>query len=189
MSETKGEYDALQRYNKMVDHLKSMSASERYLYLIAIVEISGVSVDIKLSRNENGCDENINFSVSGSGQEAVSQPSRADAEVINGLRLKVEELEKRADMHARINREVAEALGLPTGESWHDLGERVEKMHDALQRIADWPDAYLEMFPEPDFGKVDELLKAGGQSLSCVTASNMRHVVKRVAEIAREAQK
>jgi len=132
--------------------------------------------------NADGLREELN--------QRAPQPSRADAEVINGLRLKVEELEKRAEMHARINREVAEALGLPTGESWHDLGERVEKMHDALEKLAGWQDAYpLDVFPEPDMIKARKLLSDSDVLLGDIFAANARFVTKRMVEIAREALK
>lgn len=67
-------------------------------------------------------------------------------------------------------------------------GERIEQLEDALRRILQWSEAYpLEAFPEPDFNKAAKLLKDGGLSLDAVSASNMRHVVKGVGEIARVA--
>ena len=66
--------------------------------------------------------------------------------------------------------------------------ERIEKFEDALRRILQWSEAYpLAVFPEPDFAKAAKLLKDGGISLDAVSASNMRHVVKQVGEIARLA--
>jgi hypothetical protein len=63
-----------------------------------------------------------------------------------------------------------------------------ERLSDAMLKIEAWSNAYpVDVFPEPDFERVQDLLKAGGQSLSCVSASNMRHVVKGVGEIARSA--
>lgn len=65
--------------------------------------------------------------------------------------------------------------------------EHADKMEAALEAISAWCDAYpLIIFPEPDFKKVRELLEAGGITLGCVSASNMRHVVAGVAKIARE---
>jgi hypothetical protein len=66
---------------------------------------------------------------------------------------------------------------------------RLEAQRDellaALQIIACWARAYpLKAFPEPDFAKAAELLKAGGITLDAVSASNMRHVVTEVARIA-----
>ena len=65
---------------------------------------------------------------------------------------------------------------------------RIAELEDALQEIKQWGEAYpLEVFPEPDFVKARELLKAGGQTLDAISAHNMRHVVTRVSEIARKA--
>lgn len=59
-----------------------------------------------------------------------------------------------------------------------------EHKGDLLQEIENWCHAYpLDIFPEPDFKKVRELLEAGGITLDSVSASNMRHVLKGVAEI------
>jgi hypothetical protein len=59
---------------------------------------------------------------------------------------------------------------------------------EALIEIKNWGEAYpLEVFPEPDFKKAQELLKAGGMTIATISASNMRHVVKRVSEIAKDA--
>jgi regulator of replication initiation timing len=72
--------------------------------------------------------------------------------------------------------------------------ERLETENDrletALHQIEQWSRAYpLKVFPEPDFERVHELLKAGGISIDSVSASNMRHVVEGVGKIAREALK
>jgi hypothetical protein len=76
-------------------------------------------------------------------------------------------------------------------ESFYDCAEvdqLIERYAEALQRIVQWADAYpLDVFPEPDFKKIHEALKAAGLSLDQVSASNMRHVVKGVGEIARAA--
>jgi hypothetical protein len=54
--------------------------------------------------------------------------------------------------------------------------------------IAGWESAYpLAMFPEPDLKRAAELLKAGGETLDAVSASNMRHVVSCLAPLIREA--
>jgi hypothetical protein len=64
----------------------------------------------------------------------------------------------------------------------------IEKQRTALERIIQWSEAYpLDVFPEPDLKKVREVLSAAGLSLDQVSASNMRHVITRVAEIARTA--
>ena len=66
--------------------------------------------------------------------------------------------------------------------------ERIDELEAALQRIQQWSEAYqLDIFPEPDWKKVRELLEAGGITLDSVSASNMRHVVEGVGKIAREA--
>ncbi|MDQ2765390.1 MAG: hypothetical protein M3Y22_18505 [Pseudomonadota bacterium] len=63
-----------------------------------------------------------------------------------------------------------------------------EVLREALEKIAQWADAYpLNVFPEPDFKLCAELLKSGGQTLDAVSASNMRHVVDGVGQIARAA--
>jgi hypothetical protein len=62
-----------------------------------------------------------------------------------------------------------------------------DKMQDALEQIVAWGVAYpLTVFPEPDWPKVAEALKAAGLSLDAVSAANMRHVVTGIARIARK---
>ena len=64
----------------------------------------------------------------------------------------------------------------------------MERLREALQHIVQWSEAYpLKIFPEPDFVKVNEVLKANGMTLDAVSASCMRHVVEGVGKIAREA--
>jgi len=75
----------------------------------------------------------------------------------------------------------------------NSIARRLGKMmeHDAHVRIAldQWLAAYpLEQFPEPDMAKAHELLTAGGQTLDAISASNMRHVIKRVLEIMQEEE-
>lgn len=49
------------------------------------------------------------------------------------------------------------------------------ELADAMEQ---WSKAYpLSVFPEPDFAKADQVLKASGLSLSAISAANMRHVV------------
>ena len=68
------------------------------------------------------------------------------------------------------------------------LESEVAQAKDALRRIVQWSEAYpLDVFPEPDFKRAHELLKAGGMTLDAISASNMRHVVEGVGEIARAA--
>lgn len=66
------------------------------------------------------------------------------------------------------------------------LVERLERAEGALEQIETWSQAYpLAVFPEPDWKRVHEVLKAAGLRLDQVSASNMRHVITKVAEIAR----
>jgi hypothetical protein len=49
--------------------------------------------------------------------------------------------------------------------------------------LSQWAKAYPpEVFPEPDFGAVQETLAAANLSLSCVSAANMRYVVTKLHE-------
>lgn len=68
------------------------------------------------------------------------------------------------------------------------MTDREEKLEEALQRIVQWSEAYpLDIFPEPDWKKAGELLRAGGITLDAVSAHCMRHVVEGVGRIAKEA--
>src|SRR5574343_185614 len=58
------------------------------------------------------------------------------------------------------------------------------QMEMALQQIDNWAKAYpLDVFPEPDFKRVREVLEAAGITLDSVSASNMRHVITGIARI------
>ena len=64
------------------------------------------------------------------------------------------------------------------------MADDPDDMHDKLERIRQWCDAYPEdIFLEPDFKKVAILLNAGGISLDAVSASYMRRTLKRLKEI------
>lgn len=66
--------------------------------------------------------------------------------------------------------------------------DRIERLKDALQKIAQWSDAYpLDVFPEPDWMTARALLEAGGITLDAISAHCMRHVVDGVGKIAKEA--
>ena len=68
------------------------------------------------------------------------------------------------------------------------LLEDIERLRDELEKIVQWSEAYpLDVFPEPDFKKARELLKAGGMTLDTISASAMRHVVEGVGRIAKDA--
>ena len=68
------------------------------------------------------------------------------------------------------------------------LEQRVERLEDGFEKIAQWAKAYpLDVFPEPDFEKAAQVLKDAGLTLDGISASNMRHVIEGVGEIAKEA--
>ena len=69
-----------------------------------------------------------------------------------------------------------------------DLTELLERYQSALLSIAQWADAYpLDIFPEPDFARAAQVLREAGMTLDAISASNMRHVIKGVGDIVREA--
>jgi hypothetical protein len=66
--------------------------------------------------------------------------------------------------------------------------DETERYREALEQIVQWSEAYpLSVFPEPDWKRAGDLLRAGGISLDAISASNMRHVVTEVGKIARRA--
>ncbi|MGQ0834976.1 MAG: hypothetical protein ACT4O5_08685 [Gammaproteobacteria bacterium] len=68
-----------------------------------------------------------------------------------------------------------------------DVDPRIEKLEGALQRIVQWADAYpLDVFPEPDFKKVNEVLKAAGLSLDRVYAARVQTWTAHLASALRE---
>jgi hypothetical protein len=86
--------------------------------------------------------------------------------------------------HGRAERESAAA----DGHCPICLANENDRLEEALTAIVAWSRAYpLKVFPEPDFAKAAELLKAGGMTLDAISASNMRHVVEGVGKIARAA--
>jgi hypothetical protein len=69
-----------------------------------------------------------------------------------------------------------------------DSADAPDVLEDALRRIVQWCEAYsLAVFPEPDWKKAANLLRAGGMTLDSISASCMRHVTDGIGEIAREA--
>ena len=53
-----------------------------------------------------------------------------------------------------------------------------------MSKIKTWIKAYpLKIFPEPDFKKAHEVLKAHGMSLDAISASTMRHVLNGIKAI------
>jgi hypothetical protein len=70
----------------------------------------------------------------------------------------------------------------------NSLSSREERYGAALQRIADWSDAYpFSVFPKPDLKLADEVLTAVGLTLDAISADAMRHVIERAGRIAKEA--
>lgn len=72
--------------------------------------------------------------------------------------------------------------------SYNQEHAEIDRLRSALRRIADWAKAYpLDIFPEPDFKKAHEVLTANGMTLDAISASNMRHAISGVGEIAESA--
>jgi len=70
------------------------------------------------------------------------------------------------------------------------LNQVIEEKDEALRLIANWAEAYpLEVFPEPDLKRAEEVLSQNGLSLTAISASAMRHVITSCAEIARDGLK
>jgi hypothetical protein len=68
------------------------------------------------------------------------------------------------------------------------MTDREERFEKALQRLLHWSRVYSrDVFPEPDWEKAGELLKAGGISIDVIRLHCMRNVMERVGQIAREA--
>lgn len=69
--------------------------------------------------------------------------------------------------------------------------DRMDRLEEALWRIAEWANAYpLEVFPEPDgpyLKAAHEVLRAHGMGIDRISASAMRHVITQVGHIARTA--
>lgn len=72
-----------------------------------------------------------------------------------------------------------------------DLHKRIEQLEnendrlkDCLYHIKKWTQAYpLDVFPEPDFKKANEVLKQNGMGITSISASNMRHVLRGIEKI------
>jgi parvulin-like peptidyl-prolyl isomerase len=69
--------------------------------------------------------------------------------------------------------------------------DRTERLEEALQRIAQWSDAYpLAGFPEPNeayYQRAHDALTEAGLSLDRLTAAAIRHVIAQVGKIAKDA--
>lgn len=71
-----------------------------------------------------------------------------------------------------------------------DAANEIDQLRDALRRVVQWSNAYPQnIFPEPDFEKAAEVLKAHGMTLDAISASCMRHVIDGVGSIAKESLK
>lgn len=76
---------------------------------------------------------------------------------------------------------------VPTHQTTRGRRATLDRATTALRSIAEWANAYpLTRFPEPDLGAARVVLEAAGMSLDALQASAMRHVVTRVAAIAKE---
>lgn len=90
---------------------------------------------------------------------------------------------KRSRLHNEISRFVFDNL-----PEFLALLDRIKRQQEALENIEQLCLAYpVSFFPEPDFKKAAEILKAGGMSLDAISASNMRHVLKGISQITLEA--
>jgi hypothetical protein len=59
-----------------------------------------------------------------------------------------------------------------------------EHYDDLFAHIQGWCEAYpIAAFPEPDFKKAHEVLKANGMTLDAISASNMKHVITQVQKM------
>jgi uncharacterized protein (DUF779 family) len=73
-----------------------------------------------------------------------------------------------------------------TLEAFAKLVAEKEREHydDLFEQIKGWCEAYpISVFPEPDFGKAHEVLKANGMTLDAISASNMKHVITQVQKM------
>ena len=62
------------------------------------------------------------------------------------------------------------------------LQAEIERLKELLQRIQQWCEAYpIDIFPEPDLAECKTRL--GDKLLSRLSASNMRYVVTKLAEM------
>jgi len=71
-------------------------------------------------------------------------------------------------------------------EAFAKLVAAKEREHydDLFANIKGWCEAYpISVFPEPDFKKAHEVLKANGMTLDAISASNMKHVITQVQKM------
>jgi hypothetical protein len=78
--------------------------------------------------------------------------------------------------------------------NWHQVRDEIfaklvaakEREHydDLFAHIKGWCEAYpISVFPEPDFKKAHEVLKANGMTIDAISASNMKHVITQVQKM------
>lgn len=117
-----------------------------------------------------------------------SEPTRKLARMFGIEPEQDDDIVKFAVRMTRAQRDELQAVIDTTGMSrleWLQAAAEL-RAQDALWQILRWYNAYpLNVFPEPDFKQVRELLATGGISLDSVSASNMRHVLEGIAEIAK----
>jgi hypothetical protein len=62
--------------------------------------------------------------------------------------------------------------------------DELEDLRNKMHKIKTWINAYpLQVFPEPDFKKVHEILKAHSMTLDAISASNMRYILNEIKAI------
>ena len=79
-----------------------------------------------------------------------------------------------------------EPIYLEKLEAFAKLVREDEREHydDLFDNIKNWCEAYpIAVFPEPDFKKAHEVLKAHGMTLDAISASNMKHVITQVQKM------
>ena len=60
----------------------------------------------------------------------------------------------------------------------------IARLREAVDELNEWALAYpVAVFPEPDFRNAHKALQTVGITIDAVSASNFRHVLKRVKEI------
>ena len=70
------------------------------------------------------------------------------------------------------------------------IGEKLERIEEALERIQIWSQAYpLSAFPKPNLEKARQILKAADMTLDAISADAMRHVLDGVKDIVEQALK
>ena len=62
--------------------------------------------------------------------------------------------------------------------------DEIERLKENEAKIQQWCDAYpLDIFPEPDLKKANEVLTENGMTLDAISASAMRKVLRGIKEI------